>query len=75
MLTFFRHALPLASSLAMDSEFALPFFSHPDSSTFHLFVGFHYTLKQYGGWIRPVQLRCHYSTVKCIISLHETFQM
>ena len=59
----------------MDSEFALPIFSHPDSSTFHLFVGFHYTLKQYGGWIRPVQLRCHYSTVKCIISLHETFQM
>ena len=62
----------------MDSEsvlFKLSFFSHPDSSTFHLFVGFHYTLKQYGGWIRPVQLRCHYSTVKCIISLHETFQM
>ena len=36
---------------------------------------FHYTLKHYGGWIRPVQLRCHYSTVKCVISLHETFQM
>ena len=75
MFTFFRHALPLASPFAMDSEFALPLFSHPDSSTFHLFVGFHYTLKHYGGWIRPVQLRCHYSTVKCIISLHETFQM
>ena len=62
----------------MDSEsvlFKLSFFSHPDSSTFHLFVGFHYTLKQYGSWIRPVQLRCHYSTVKCIIQLHETFQM
>ena len=62
----------------MDSEsvlFKLSFFSHPDASTFHLFVGFHYTLKEYGGWIRPVQLRCHYSTVKCIISLHETFQM
>ena len=59
----------------MDSEFALPFFSHPDSSTFHLFVGFHYTLKHYGGWIRPIQLRCHYSTVQCIIRLHETFQM
>ena len=62
----------------MDSEsvlFKLSFFSHPDASTFHLFVGFHYTLKQYGSWIRPVQLRCHYSTVKCLISLHETFQM
>ena len=59
----------------MDSEFALPFFSHPDSSTFHLFVGFHYTLKHYGGWIRPVQLRCYYSTVQCIIELHEIFQM
>ena len=72
---FFRHALPLASSLAMDSECALPIFSHPDSSTFYLFVGFHYTLKQYGEWIRPIQLRCHYRTVKCIIQLHETFQM
>ena len=59
----------------MDSEFALPIFSHPDSSTFHLFVGFHYTLKQYGEWIRPIQLRCHYSTVKCVIQLHEIFQM
>ena len=62
----------------MDSEsvlFKLSFFSHPDASTFHLFVGFHYTLNEYGGWIRPVQLRCHYSTVKCIIQLHETFQM
>ena len=62
----------------MDSEsvlFKLSFFSHPDSSTFHLFVGFHYTLKQYGDWIRPIQLRCHYSTVKCIIQLHEIFQM
>ena len=59
----------------MDSNCALSFFSHSDSSPFHLFVGFHYTLKQYGGWIRPVQLRCHYSTVKCVISLHETFQM
>ena len=49
-------------------------YSHPDLS-FHLFVGFHYTLKQYGGWITPVQLRCHYSTVKYVISLHETFQM
>ena len=75
MSNFFRHTLPLASSLAMDSECALSFFSHPDSSTFYLFVGFHYTLKEYGGWIRPVQLRCHYSTVKCIIQLHETFQM
>ena len=62
----------------MDSKsvlFKLSFFSPPDASTFHLFVGFHYTLKEYGDWIRPVQLRCHYSTVKCIISLHETFQM
>ena len=77
-LKFFRHALPVTSSYAMDSKcalFKLSFFSHPDSSTFHFFVGFYYTLNQYGGWIRPVQLRCHYSTVKCIISLHETFQM
>ena len=59
----------------MDSEFALPFFSHPDSSTFHLFVGFHYTLNEHGRWIRPIQLYYHYSTVKCIIQLHETFQM
>ena len=59
----------------MDSECALPIFSHPDSSTFYLFVGFHYTLKEYGDWIRPIQLRCHYSTVKCIIHLHEIFQM
>ena len=50
-------------------------YSHPDS-TLQLFVlGFHYTLKQYGGWIRPVQLRCQYSTVQCIISLHDIFQM
>ena len=49
-------------------------YSHP-YSTFHLFVGFHYTLKEYGDWIRPIQLRCHYSTVKCIIQLHEIFQM
>ena len=59
----------------MDSEFALPLFSHPDSSTFHLFVGFHYTLKQYEEWIQPVQLRCQYSTVQCIIELHEILQM
>ena len=57
----------------MDPPFAIRVLSHQYShsdSTFHLFVGFHYTLKHYGGWIRPVQLRCHYSTVKCIISLH-----
>ena len=62
----------------MDSEsvlFKLSFFPHPDSSTFYLFVGFHFTLKQYGDWVRPIQLRCHYSTVKCIIQLHEIFQM
>ena len=59
----------------MDSEFTLPIFSHPDSSPFHLFVGFHYTLKHYGGWLRPVQLRCYYSTVQCIIELHEIFEM
>ena len=62
----------------MDPPFASRFFSYQYSrldSTFHLFVGFHYTLKHYGGWIRPVQLRCHYSTVRCVISLHETFQM
>ena len=75
---FFRHALPLTTSHAMDPPFTIRVLSHQHSnpdSTFHLFVGFHYTLKQYGGWITPVQLRCHYSTVKCIISLHETFQM
>ena len=59
----------------MGSQCALSFFSHPDASTFYLFVGFYYTLNQYGSWLRPVQLRCHYSTVKCIISLYETFQM
>ena len=62
----------------MDPPFASRFFSYQYScldSTFHLFVGFHYTLKHYGGWIRPVQLRYHYSTVRCVISLHETFQM
>ena len=62
----------------MDSEcalFTLPFFPNPDSSTFYLFVGFHYTLKQYGGWVRPIQLRCQYSTVTCVIELHEIFQM
>ena len=57
----------------MDSEFALPIFSHPDSSLFHLIVGFHYMLKHYGDWVRPVQLRCQYSTVQCVIQLHETF--
>ena len=60
----------------MDSEsvlFELSFFSHPDSSTFYLFVGFHYTLNQYGDWVRPIQLQCQYSTVKCVIQLHETF--
>ena len=75
---FHRHTLPVTSSFAMDSEsvlFKLSFFSHPDASTFHLFVGFHFTLKEYGDWIRPIQLRCHYSTVKCIIQLHEIFQM
>ena len=62
----------------MDPPFAIRFLSYQYShldSTFHLFVGFHYTLKHYGGWIRPVQLRCHYSTVRCVIRLHETFQM
>ena len=62
----------------MDPPFAIRVLWHQYShfdSTFHLSLGFHYTLKQYGGWIRPVQLRCHYSTVKCVISLHETFQM
>ena len=59
----------------MDSQCALPFFPHPDSSIFHLFVGFYYTLHHYGDWVRPVQLRCQYSTVKCIIELHEIFQM
>ena len=59
----------------MGSQCALSFFSHFDSSTFHFFVGFHYTLNEYGDWIRPIQLRCHYSTVKCIIQLHEIFQM
>ena len=61
----------------MDSEsvlFKLSFFSHPNSSTFYLFVGFHFTLKEYGEWVRPFQLRCHYSTVKCVIQLHEIFQ-
>ena len=75
---FYSHALFVASSYAMDPPFASRFFSYQYSrldSTFHLFVGFHYTLKHYGGWIRPVQLRCHYSTVRCVISLHETFQM
>ena len=58
----------------MDSEsvlFKLSFFSHSNSSV----VGFHYALKQYGGWVRPLQLRCQYSTVKCVIELHETLQM
>ena len=62
----------------MDSEcalFTLPFFPNPDSFIFHLFVGFHFTLKQYGGWVRPLQLRCQYSTVQCVIQLHEIFQM
>ena len=62
----------------MDSEcalFTLPFFPNPDSFIFHLFVGFHFTLKQYGGWARPFQLRCQYSTVQCVIQLHEIFQM
>ena len=55
--------------------FTLPFFPNPDSFIFHLFVGFHFTLKQYGGWVRPLQLRCQYSTVQCVIQLHEIFQM
>ena len=62
----------------MDSEcafFTLPFFPNPDSFIFHLFVGFHFTLKQYGGWVRPFQLRCQYSTVQCVIQLHDIFQM
>ena len=62
----------------MDPPFAIRVFSYQSSHfnpSFPLFLGFHFTLKQYGGWIRPVQLRCHYSTVKCVISLHETFQM
>ena len=58
----------------MDSEgalFRLSFFSHSNSSV----VGFHYTLNQYGGWVRPLQLRCQYSTVQCVIQLHDIFQM
>ena len=77
-ILYFQARIAFYVILAMDSKctlFKLPLFSHPDSSPFHLFVGFHYTLKHYGGWIRPVQLRCHYSTVRCIIQLHETFQM
>ena len=71
---FFRHALPSTWSYAMDSGcalFKLSFFSYLDSTV----VGFHYTLKQYGGWVRPLQLRCQYSTVKCVIELHEILQM
>ena len=62
----------------MDPPFAIWFFSYQHSyfdSTFYLLVGFHFTLQEYGSWVRPIQLRCHYSTVKCIIHLHETFQM
>ena len=44
-------------------------YPHPHS-TLHFFLGFHYTLNQYGEWIRPIQLRCHYSTVKCVVQLH-----
>ena len=62
----------------MDPPFTIRVFftqySHLDS-TFHLFVGFHFTLKHYGTWLRPVQLRCHYSTVQCVIHLHEAFQI
>ena len=57
----------------MGSECAFPIFSPPDAS--HFIIGFHYTLTQYGGWLRPAQLRCQYSTVHCVIELHETFQM
>ena len=62
----------------MDPPFAIWVLSYQHShfnSTFYLFVGFHYTLHHYGSWVRPIQLRCHYSTVKCVIKLHETFQI
>ena len=46
-------------------------YTHPHS-TLHFFLGFYYILKDYGDWIRPIQVRCHYSTVKCIVQLHNT---
>ena len=60
----------------MDPPFAVWVFSYEHSyldSTFYLFLGCFQTLKYYGGWFRPIQLRCQYSTVKCVTSLHETF--
>ena len=42
--------------------------SHADS-TLHFFLGLHLKLKQYGGWIKPIQYRLHLSTVQCVIRL------
>ena len=48
-------------------------YSYPHS-TLHFFLDFYFTLNQYGGWIRPLQYRLHYSTVECIVKIYHAFQ-
>ena len=46
--------------------------SHADL-TLHFFLGFHLKLKQYGGWIKPIQYRLHLSTVQSVIRICNSF--
>ena len=57
---------PLASLLHQHSHL---------HSTLDFFLGFRFTLNQYGGWIRPLQYRLHFSTVQCIVKLHHAIQI
>ena len=69
---FFRHTLPLTSRYRVHPPITrgslLHQYTHPHS-TLDFFLGFHYIFKHYGEWIRPIQLSCHYSTVKCVVQL------
>jgi len=60
ILNLFSHSLPFMSSHAMDPTLAHWTLSHQHShanSALHFFLEFYLTLKQYGGWIKPIQCR------------------
>ena len=44
-----------------------------DLPTMLFLLGLHSKLRQYGGWIKPIQYRLHLSTVQCVIRLCNSF--
>ena len=44
-----------------------------DLSTMLFLLGLHSKLRQYGGWIKPIQYRLYLSTVQCVIHLCNSF--